>query len=543
MARSPYRALRVAHLLQKSTPAILLLMLLTGLCLPLYSDEVGWRLQERAALDGVDKLFSEQCGPNTLAVPPWFMWPVRWYSGFFNSAWPDPFAVRLSGVAYAIVWVAMLVMLIRQATEDRLRRRQLTVLCCGLMGLGVTPWLLIWSRPEQPIILAATASLLIACSRAGDTSARWWAPPAILMLGVIALSYHFKALILMPLFIASMILAGPVRRTWLIQGLCALALLAVAAVSARYWFGRIACPDNPILAAQHADQNLGLQVLTGHERIMGILRLIANYQMPVYVAEGAPNVWPMSNWLPSGLVSKPSQFAWTAAMIALWLAGFAPTVRTLATAMWERKMNRNLWLGAVTLACASAWCMTELVRNVYEASFILPLLALTYALILSPRALPARVPRALRRAAMMMGLALPISAMAILALYGPWLISAAGKGGYLPEQPYSVGLADYPKLRGQILHAAAACGIAPQNHPARLLVDDVTYFTFMDAPLPDHASAVFQAQSSGGPMAPLAYLKMRRSSGVVVGCNALPAALRSRAHATGSFCCIGPAQF
>ena len=35
------------------------LSLLLGLLVPVYSDEVGWRLQERAGLDGVDKLYSE----------------------------------------------------------------------------------------------------------------------------------------------------------------------------------------------------------------------------------------------------------------------------------------------------------------------------------------------------------------------------------------------------------------------------------------------------------------------------------------------------
>jgi hypothetical protein len=80
-----------------------------------------------------------------------------------------PFAVRLSGVAYALVWMVMLLALIRRLTADGQRRGQLTTLACGLMGLGLMPWLLVWSRPEQPIILSATAALLIATGPArGD---------------------------------------------------------------------------------------------------------------------------------------------------------------------------------------------------------------------------------------------------------------------------------------------------------------------------------------------------------------------------------------
>lgn len=537
----------LARWLPRSTPVILFLMLLVGLALPLYTDEVGWRLQERAGIDGVDKLYSEQCGPNTLAVPPWFMWPVRWYSAFFNTAWPDPFAVRLSGVAYALIWVAMLLLLIRRVTDDQPRRDYLTMLCCGLMGLGVMPWLLVWSRPEQPIILAATASLLIACGPAKFVNMRWWAPVAILMLGTIALSYHFKALVLVPLFIASMIAAAPPRRAWMIQGVCALALIAVAAVSARYWFGRMACPGDPLVAAQHASQNLGLQLLASGGWAMAPLRLIANYRLPVYVAQASPDVTPMSNWLQPHLVGKPTQIAWTVSMVALWLAGFVLAMWTLAAACvaaWRgRRMDRQMWLAWVTFACVSAWCVSQLVRNAYEASFVLPLLTVTYALGLSSRVLPARVPTAMRYVAMTIGLALPISAIAILAIYGPSLAAVAGKGGYLPGQAYSVGLADYDGLRRQILRAAAACGITPQDHPARLLLDDVTYFTFMDTPLPDNKISVLEPKWSGSLRDPLAYLKLRQSSGVVLACNALPASLRARAHATGAICCIGPDQW
>jgi hypothetical protein len=542
MLRLPFRTERLAHWLPKSTPILFALMLLAGLALPLYTDEVGWRLQERAGIDGVDKLLSEQCGPNTLAIPPWFMWPVRWYSAFFNTAWPDPFAIRLSGVAYAMGWGALLLALIHRVARDGARRGQLTVLCCGLMGLGVMPWLLVWSRPEQPIILAATASLLIACGADADKRPRWWAPIAILMLGVVALSYHFKALILVPLFVASIVATGPMRRAWAMRGLSIMALLAVSAASGHYWFARLACPDDPLLAAQHASQSLGLQLLTNGNWAMAALRLIANYQLPDYVAQATPDITPMSNWLLPGLVGKSTQIVWTVGMVALWLSGFVLMVWTLVSALWRRRMSRPLWLAVVTLACVSVWCVSQVVRNVYEASFVLPLLTLAYALALSSW-LPDRMPKTLRRIATTVGLALPVSVVAILAIYGPSLLAATGEGAYLPGQPYSVGLGHYDSLRREILAVAASCGIRLQNHPTGLLVDDVTYFTFMDTRLPDHKISVLEPQWSGSLHDPLAYLRARHSSGAVVACNALSPSLRAHAHARGGVCCIGPDQW
>ena len=98
---------RTFDILRKALFALLGAAILCGMFLPVYTDEVGWRFQERAGIDGVDKMFAETCGANTLARPPFFMMPVRAYSAFFNTAFADPFFVRVSGVLYALAWCAM----------------------------------------------------------------------------------------------------------------------------------------------------------------------------------------------------------------------------------------------------------------------------------------------------------------------------------------------------------------------------------------------------------------------------------------------------
>ena len=95
--------------LRGAVVAVLVLAILAGLFLPIYTDEIGWRFQERAGFDGVDKMFSELCGPNTLARPAFFMWPARLYSALFNSLFPAPIWVRLSGILYALAFGALAV--------------------------------------------------------------------------------------------------------------------------------------------------------------------------------------------------------------------------------------------------------------------------------------------------------------------------------------------------------------------------------------------------------------------------------------------------
>ncbi|MDE1916608.1 MAG: hypothetical protein KGJ57_13900 [Sphingomonadales bacterium] len=539
-ANSP--SLRIRQALPALTLAIFVLMILIGLLVPLYTDEVGWRLQERAALDDVDKLFSEQCGPNTLAVPPWFMMPVRWYSGFFNTLWPAPLGIRVSGIGYALVWAGLLLMLIFRVTRAAARRRDLVMLSYGLMGLGVLPWLFIWSRPEQPIILAATGAILIALPPPASR-AHWWRPLAILLLGTIAMAYHFKSLVLIPLFIVAIAVAMPMRRGWLIQAPCMAAMIAMSSVSAHYWLDRMACPNDPAMAAEHASQSLGLQLLTSNGWATAPFRLIANYNMPAYVAQAAPDITPMANWLPPQRVSKLTQILWTIGLILLWLPGFVLAVWSMVAAILRRQVSPEMLLAWGAFSAASAWCMSQIVRNSYEASFVLPLLILTFVLALSRQHVPARLPHVLHRVAALIACMLPLSALGIMAIYGSWLVDVSSRGGYLPGQSSSVGLAHYPVIRQQVERAAAACGITQAHHPQRLLLDDVTYFTFMQSHLPDHKNSVLVPRYSGRLTDPLAYLRQIRSSGVILGCSALPPALRARAHVDGQFCCISPDQW
>ena len=259
---------RTLDILRKALLALFGAAILAGIFLPVYTDEVGWRLQERAGIDGVDKMFAEACGPNTLARPPFFMMPVRHYSAFFNTMFADPLFVRVSGVLYALAWFAMVLLLVRRIAGDARDRGLLATVGVGLMTLGTMPLLLVWSRPEQPIVLTATAALLVAWSdwrdpaRTNTAGIAWGRSAAILALGVIALSYHVKGIFLLPLFLACLFLASRGRAAHAPRLLAGALLAAATAVAARYWTQRLQCPDDPILWAEYARNNVGT-ALTG----------------------------------------------------------------------------------------------------------------------------------------------------------------------------------------------------------------------------------------------------------------------------------------
>lgn len=509
--------------------------LVLAILTPVYSDEIGWRLQERGWLDGVDKLYSEQCGPSTLARPLWFMWPVRWYSAFFNTGFPDPFWVRFSGVLYALAWAGLLLALIRRMAAGAAQNRAVAVLMLGLLGLGTLPLQLVWSRPEQPILLAALGAMLVAWN--GRERLSWWRPAAITLLAGIALSYHFKALVLVPLFLACI---APQRSPALWRLLCAAALLGLTAASAQYWFARLSCPADAMLAAQHAGQSLHYE----GSLVKLALRALANDNLPAYVTLAAPDVTPMSHWLPYHLVTKPEQIAWSAAMIGLWFIAFLLAGGALWRAVRRGGIKAALDLRVVfallLFGIASAYASVQMVRNCYEAAFVLPLLAMSFACALCAE--PNGGPR-LPTMAAITGLAMLLSMVMVGAIYGPSLIRAAQASGYLAEQPLSVPVFHYDRARATIRKAAALCGIDPANHQQRLLIDDATYFTFMQSRLPDHHLSVLDPQWRGAVTDPLSYLKSQGMDGAVVHCRFLDPATRRHARAADGVCCLSRAMF
>lgn len=546
---------RIAAILRHGTFGLLALALLCGMLLPVYSDEVGWRFQERAWIDGVDKLYSDQCGPNTLARPLFFMWPARAYSAFFNTHFADPFYVRVSGVLYALVWLWLLMRLIARVAPSRQIARPLATIACALAGLGVLPLLLVWSRPEQPLLLCLTTALLIAANGWSKSPAippapspspalAWGRSLAILALGLVALSYHGKALLLIPAFIVAIATASPGRKTLLARIACGLVLTAATAAATAHWYNRLACTTDPLIAAQYAHRSFA--ALRPENANLGeiLLAMAGNYNLARYVQLTAPLVKPMSQWLVPGQVTHAQQAAFQTALMVLWGVTLAVAALAALRALWAARHDWRL-PPALLLALAlfggiSVWCITQITRNVYESSFVLPVLIIAIVLALSA----AHGSRHLDRATKLLALALPPAMVAsmtvVAALYAPDLVATTQQRAYLDQHRYSLPVFGYSSIKPDILGAARQCGLAPDKPASNVMVDDLTYFTFMQSRLPQNQLGILSRQLRGSLNDPVAYLAERQSSGAILGCHWLPPELRARAHQQGRFCCLAP---
>jgi hypothetical protein len=518
----------------------LLASVLLGLLVPIYTDEVLWRMHLRALIDGgFDSTYNDLCGPNTVARPPWTMLPVRWFSATLNQALAAPLFVRLSGVACALALVALVWAVLCRLAPDRERRRWIGALVFALLGLGFMPFLLVLSRPEQPIVLAMTLAILIVFVRRDPPPAMATAQVAVIVAaGAVAMSYHAKGVLYLPVALGCVWFATRGTRLLPVRFGGLLGLLAVAATAIPYWVARFSCPGDPLLAETLAGENIAI-VVADKGWPAGLLAQLPQGLDPLaYPLLTAPKPLPTGDWMPPNLVSPAMSHAFTLGIAAIWLASFA-----LAGARcWiiARSSGRRAWreprlvLPLAILACVFVWGISQVNRNDYEAGHVVPMLVLALAMALT---LPGKG-RLLRPVALAAVLVAVVSQVTVAGLTAAPLWRAAQRGGYVETQDNSVSVAAYAQVRTDIRKAMRAAGIPHDRRLRRLLVDDLTYLALQDSYRPFHRVGVL-SDFTGSIQHPAAYLADRGSDGIVVGCKYLP--LELVRASSGDICAVsGP---
>ena len=467
--------------------------MMLGLLLPVYTDEVGWRMQLRAGLDGgIDRMINDICGPNTFAAPPWFMLPFRHATALLNSTFPDPLYVRSAGTACALLWAFLMHRLIVQRSADRQQRNILTALLFALLGMGLLPIMLTMSRPEQVILLAITAGLMCATIAARGDAMRphrnLW-PVLILVLGIAAISSHLKGIVVAPLILACILLAGK-GKDWRFRLAPAALFAGLTAQALGYWISRFRCPADPVLAAQLANENIAAALTRGG----GFASLLAfglpgaNPNNYIALVELRPRV--MSDWLPQGLISEsaamiryvPMNLAWNALMLISAICLF----HALRQRWRERRLDLAVAVPLIIAGLVLVWGFSQRVKNDYEIMFVMPLIAIFGLFSLTAISWTAERKRQMRAAALLLVAISLAGQIDIARRLLPPLFQTAQQPGDIDGQKGSVAAFGYSAIRGPIRQTARMCGIGTRGPAQRPLVDDVTAFAFTDSWRPMH---------------------------------------------------------
>jgi hypothetical protein len=333
------------------------------------------------------------------------------------------------------------------------------------------------------------------------------------------------------------------RRPWIATA-ASVAIVLFAAVSYRDFAARWACPGDPQFASMLVPLNLGSALQQGQllPYVQALLALLRD-----------GNIWYLTEFLP-----KPH---YTSSMLpgfdhpvlarATFLAFLIFIAEGLVLYLWTvlaRRRREEWW---PVIAVGAVWLfyfanvVSRLRKNDYEAELMEPVMAMA-ALGSFWLAWP-RLVQTIGEARMLVAARAGLVALltfsiasqaALLDNYFPYAMNAWLAPGDTPGQRYSISAFGYGRLEPSMLAAARLCGIAPADHPRHLVIDELTSFAFR-ASIEPYFLTFFEPDGWGlFRPDPTALWREKRSAGMIVSCERVPAVFADKVTRSNGFCCL-----
>ena len=157
-------------------------------------------------------------------------------------------------------------------------------------------------------------------------------------------------------------------------------MLALVGTAAAYWVGRFRCPGDPAFAAQLARENIAAVAAAGGNTGDLLLQALKGANPLNYIALAIPTKTPMSNWIPADLFPGYVTSISGLFVLAGWFTAFVliavAVSRHVKGAGWRGLGEPRLLIAGAIVACVLVWGASQLIKNVYEAAHILPMLLL-----------------------------------------------------------------------------------------------------------------------------------------------------------------------
>lgn len=526
-----------------------ILTICTAITIPIYIDEIGWKMQDgRILLDGMEApgLEPPTCGRVWTSVP-WPFVPYRILDSLLYQGIANPLWIRLASVTIAVLLVGAIAFELTRALAGSVRANAVVVATIAFATLGVLPFLLALSRPEQLLLLVTAVLVLRTYSRTDDPANTIWKDWAISLgvgvLGSLLIASHPKAIFFIPVFLMAGLAAA---RRWAPRVVAIGVTTLTAAYAFPFWIDRLSCPGDPLMRAGIDQRSLVMAIKNGAigEYLERFVQNPINYTYVRKIVQ--KNVY-MSWWLPSDekhfIFRDAISYSIVVILFVFFFLGLISYIGNLA--LGDRKiLSRRptitlglLWLSLIGLS------LSQGIKGDYEGTLMVPLFAIASALsffefrVHLVQLLGRRKSRLALRVSFLGLLILSVLSQSLLLVTFSKNIPTWVSGGYLAEQRLSLSAFRYSRIREQILMAAAQCGIDPKHNLHRLAVDQVTYFAFSQTFRPTYVVPRDFGDWTQRVTDLAAFLKSLGSEGLVVGCESIPASLTSGVIATGQFCC------
>lgn len=543
----------------------------TAFYAPVYNDEVQWKMTvSRLFLDGgkVINLFPA-CSQGFLLNSPWTWYPARILDALIYADASNPFYLRQYGwfsyLGLLLLWSAMCHLCTRLSWTISL------LWISAFFMVGTMPFLMVWSRPEQPIMIWITLGLLLGMyfykNPPQTTSLKVFAFILFALIGCCLSASHAKGVYFLPLLLVlwfrivqgfwltvlmgaiylwsfietfmlwkarttcaesewwtNMVLSFTVQPKLLIQS--PRQFFEMGANNILRWFDYVRGASfelgfyNPFLRLENSQSWIDQFAL----QAFGFSIYAASFLMALNILQELITLYQRGyrSWaiaiaayvvLIAILLSTP--FAW----VGILILGLGLSTLLLLL-LWNK--GRSQWSITITLGiCLMVLMFTQILKNYYEASLVWPIWLLICIFSFTATSRWSRV--------MLLYMVLPLMLLvAIASTQLRWDLI-----GLLPFEWQKARLERVMDNERFKEFAKEACGIIESK--GSMVLDDETYPIFWRHPKPIFTAYLYGWYAQGTDYRKT--LMLQKPRGLATNCNSAPPELSPYLKKTKHFCC------
>lgn len=497
---------------------------------PIYEDEIAWKAFSNRLFVDQGKLvyIFAQCNKGYWLDMPITWYPMQWIDSMVYGNASKPELMRQIGWAFFILLMACWTLILRVTSK-------LPVLICLLFvvvffSFGVTPFVMVFNRPEQPLLIWLTVILLLTLwidhhplkSRLSQVLIT----ALFALLSCLLAATHPKGLFFFPL----VLFAWWRCVKWWLPGIPLMGVMAWTALQTKHiWFLRTSCEEYPGLTTTLQKLTLRPKQLW-REPLEFIGNALNNLQTSTrYISQMQFEASYPSQWLPHVTEAYARLSIVWISEILVWLPiVLIVAVIALNLAHITKERGKVYWPIALCLLLSLLIIMSfQTAKNFYESALIWPVLLLVtiYTFEGSHRAWSQR----------------------LIKWVLPVLLVTAVLSGYLryelfaqPAQAWQLDRQTDKTAAMQSLQRFAQnqCQITPDT--PNLVLGFGSYASFWQ-----HRKPIFLTYSSGwwGAEANFAQImQSRQAGGLVAQCKDLPPETKPFAKSQGQYCCVSGAD-
>lgn len=523
---------------------LLLPVLYLGFHIPIYSDEVTWKIMmARLWRDlGMSITTGPQCGKSFSVSIPLLFLPFRAFDSWLYEDLTNLIKLRILGGINFIFWIGATWLLCKKLFKANSIVSNLSFLgvifvCC----LGILPFGMLMNRPEQPLLISLTLLLLLPFLENKTAKQRGILIFSYLFLCLFFLSQHPKSLMFFPVLLIILKNLSASKKAKIAS---LLPVLFAAGTTYHFSMQKLSCPLSFRYQQTNASMGLSPSNFLKDPLWWNLKQIVKNmiggwhYFGNILFSKSY-----MSNWLPPNNHMEYGSHIINCFIVlilsCLSLGSIVFCIQVISQRKKHYLESIPFQIGCNLIISMVFITIVQTTKHQYESHLMIPLLTLgTLLLFASFLETSGKIIKSLNCGIIILGIISFLSVINLIHEFYPFKDKEWTRVGSLEGMNLSVSAFNFKEVENRVMALKTKCNLGAPEKLKHLVIDDKTYPFFWKSNEPFHALYVMRLIGWGVDEDTSIFLSKHQSAGIICQCRALDANLLAVAHREGDLCCL-----